>query len=219
MPLDNESCHISALAHSIEHDGCAAATTAGMLLFFGAASGALHELGRLHAAVLAMQWNPDGDTLALATADGVSWQTCLLSFCTCVFLPSLRHVPRCAPRCGLDVMALHAGKLLLMTDLREVAAEVSLQQSLTSNGAAVVDSETDSFAPASVSLSWRGDGAFLATVSRASDECAPFHPAAAVLRVTVPRCLGEYPCVQARSNTAHLEPGRLHARPRWRQRR
>lgn len=65
------------------------------------------------------------------------------------------------------------GKLLLMSGFLEVEAEVNIQQELQAGGAAVVLNEEDTFPPSSVAVTWRGDGAFLATISQAADECAP----------------------------------------------
>lgn len=80
-PFDTPTSCITALAHSIDHDGCAVATTDGALFFLGAATHQLEELGRFDAAVIAMAWSPAGDMLALATAAG-----------QLVFMPDLREV-------------------------------------------------------------------------------------------------------------------------------
>jgi hypothetical protein len=57
-----------------------------------------------------------------------------------------------------------------MVDLGEVEAEVPIQQSLQPGGAAKVLTECDTFLEASVALTWRGDGQYLATASQGSDE-------------------------------------------------
>jgi hypothetical protein len=60
----------------------------------------------------------------------------------------------------------------MMSAELEVAAEVSIQQELRQGGAPAVLTEFNTFAEGSVAISWRGDGAFVATVSQADDECA-----------------------------------------------
>jgi hypothetical protein len=70
LPLVGPSTRITALAHSIDLGGCVAATSDGGLFFLEASNGELHELGQLDAAVVDMQWSPDAELLAVATASG-----------------------------------------------------------------------------------------------------------------------------------------------------
>jgi hypothetical protein len=78
---------------------------------------------------------------------------------------------------------LGAGKLLLMSGFLDVEAEVNIQQEVQAGGVAVVLNEEDTFPPSSIAVTWRGDGAVLATISQAADECAPKHALCATLFV------------------------------------
>ena len=200
ITLQQPSSKVTALAHSIELGGCIVGTSDGGLLFLDAADESLQEVGQLDAGVVAMQWSPDGDTLLLATAAGarfwlhkmclrvpfcsrlpaafVLYQALKLAGCSVV---RARRIHKCSGLCANVTGCMHvAGKLLMMsiqegaTSLLDVDAEVPLQQSVSPGGTAAVLSQADSFAPGSISISWRGDGVYVATLSKAEDEYAFF---------------------------------------------
>jgi IKI3 family len=71
VPLHDAHSHVTALAHSVDLDGCIVASSDGGLYLLDCATSSLQEVGQLDAPIIAMGWSPDGDVLMLATAAGV----------------------------------------------------------------------------------------------------------------------------------------------------